>query len=145
MFHTFASPPTTVAAGLLGAPAASMPAALRALALSLGPDAFPCLSVRTSRRLSFACNGFAALIGAEEDTPEKGVNIRARAWFLVSALHVLRDGDGAPLSTQEEAWMIAEIEADFGEAVALLQARRGQPCSPIPARPALPCLGRVVS
>ncbi|MFT3769003.1 MAG: hypothetical protein QM820_26480 [Minicystis sp.] len=144
MFHTFESAPTTVA-GLLGAPADPMSAALRALALSLGPDAFPCLSARASRRLSFACNGFAALLGSGEDIPEKGASLRARAWFLVTALQALRDGSGEPLSTQEEAWMIGEIEADFGEAVALLQTHRGQPCSPIPARPAPPSAGRVVS
>lgn len=119
--------------------AEQMPAALRAMALALGAPPFAGLSLGTSRRLSFACNGFAALIGAAEDAPLAGMNLRSRACFLLSALSVLRSNDArSPLSVVDEAWMIAEIEADFGEALALFEARTGRPRSPVPTRPAIP-------
>jgi hypothetical protein len=115
-----------------------MPGALRAMARRLGEPSFASLSTGASRRLSFACNGFADLIQAGEGTTAGGENLRSGAGFLVSALSALRSSTGAPLSRGDETWMVAEIEADFGEALARFEARTGRPRSPVPLRPQIP-------
>lgn len=122
-----------------GAPAPSkMPTALRALARSLGAESFTGLSMGASRRLTLACNGFAELIQAAEEAPDAGLTLKGSARFLVSALTSIRSTDGAlPLSEQDEAWMIAEIESELGEAIAMFDVQMGRPRGTAPPRPAL--------
>ncbi|WP_433933643.1 hypothetical protein AB3662_04640 [Sorangium cellulosum] len=147
MIH--ASTPTTPAApsgampgeGLVSvAPsrAERMPTDLRALALCLaGP--FAGLSEGARRCLALRCDGFAELIQAQGAVAEAGDDVRSWPRFLLSALFALRSaGDAPPLSEQDEAWMVAEVEADFGEALARFEARTGRPPSRIPPRPTLP-------
>jgi hypothetical protein len=115
-----------------------LPAALHALALRLGGVPYAGLSSGASRRITFACNGLADLIRSGEDNPDTGMNLRGSAGFLLSALGALRWSDGAPpLSGADEAWLVAEIEAEFGEALALFEVRTGRTRSPVPPRPLL--------
>ncbi|WP_437968828.1 hypothetical protein WMF04_05815 [Sorangium sp. So ce260] len=114
-----------------------MPTDLRALALCLaGP--FAGLSPRARRCLALRCDGFAELLEAQGTLPDAADELRSWPRFLLSALFALRSaGDAPPLSEQDEAWMVAEVEADFGEALALFEVRTGRPRSPIPPRPPL--------
>lgn len=115
-----------------------MSTVLRALARSLGDPSFTGLSMRASRRLTLACNGFAELIQAAEATPDKGKSLKGSARFLVSALAALRAPSCAlPLSERDEAWLLAEIESELGEAIALFDAQMGRPRSAVPPRPTL--------
>ncbi len=123
------SPPATCH----GAPSAGpMPGALRDLALGMWARPFAGLTAGAVRRLVSACHAFAALI-------EAGADARSGPCFLVSALSALRGREGElPLSDQDEAWMISEVESELGEARARMDARAGRPCSPPAARSPLP-------
>lgn len=115
-----------------------MPTDLRALALCLASP-FAGLSTRARRRLALRCDGFAELIEAQGALPDAVDDLRSWPRFLLSALFALRSAEDAPpLSEQDEAWMVAEVEADFGEALALFEVHTGRPRSPIPPRPLLP-------
>ncbi|XYH92848.1 hypothetical protein ACMHYB_33895 [Sorangium sp. So ce1128] len=115
-----------------------MPTELRALALCLA-DPFAGLSESARRRLALRCNGFAELIQAQGTLADAGDDLRSWPRFLLSALFALRAAhDASQLSEQDEAWMVAEVEADFGEALALFDARTGGPRGPVPPRPLLP-------
>ena len=115
-----------------------MPMALRALARSLGAQSFAGLSMGASRRLTLACNGFAELIQAAEETPDVGATLKGSARFLTTALPSIRSTDGAlPLSEQDEAGMIAEIESELGEAIALFDVQMGRPRGVAVPRPAI--------
>jgi hypothetical protein len=119
-----------------------MAASLNALASCLGGP-FADLTAGTRIRLAAMCDGFAELIRAGEDAPDRGISSRSSAGFLVSALFALRSAVGAlPLSKEDEAWMVAEIEADLGDERALLEARTGRPRSSVPPRPLLVHRGR---
>ncbi len=115
-----------------------MPAALRVLGARLGGP-FGGLSDGARDRLAEACLAFAALIEAGEIAPDGGVNLRPWPRFLLSALFALElTADALAMTEEDEAWLIAEVEADLGEARALLQERRGEPRTPVPPRPPLP-------
>lgn len=122
--------------GIAEAPfAAQMATSLRTQAMRFGAGPLSVLSTSSARRLSFVCNGFAALIEAAEAT---GLHMRSRASFLVSALASLGGAEARALLTEvEEVWMVAEVEHEFGEAIALFEARTGQPHTPAPPRPVL--------
>jgi len=115
-----------------------MPAALRALTVRLD-GRFGGLSEGARERLAAACATFAWLIEATEERPEGSPNLRPWPRFLLSALFSLElTADGLPLSEDDEAWLVAEVEADLGEARALFQVHLGQPPTPVPPRPPLP-------
>jgi hypothetical protein len=115
--------------------AARIPAAFRALAVRLhGP--FAHLSAGTRHRLASACDAFAELIEAAYDARGGGNDVRSWARFLLSALFSLELTDHVlPLSAEDEAWLLAEVEADLGEARARAEARLGRLRSPVPPRP----------
>ncbi|WP_437486923.1 hypothetical protein WME75_04880 [Sorangium sp. So ce1014] len=140
---SIAAAPSSAALGdglALDAPsrAERMPTDLRALALCLaGPFAGLSKSARWS--LARRCDSFAELIETQGALPDAADDVRSWPRFLLSALFALRSaGDAPPLSEQDEAWVVAEVEADFGEALALFEGRTGRPRSPIPPRPLLP-------
>lgn len=118
-----------------GAPSAGpMPGALRDLALGMGARPLAGLTAGAARGLVSACHAFAALIEADPG-PDAGFG----PCFLVSVLSALRGREGElPLSDQDEAWMISEVESELGEARARMDARAGRPCSPLAARSPLP-------
>lgn len=118
-----------------GAPSAGpMPGALRDLALGMGDRPLAGLTIGAIRHLVSACHAFAALIEADP-----GADVRFGPCFLVSALSALRGREGElPLSDEDEAWMISEVESELGEARARKDARAGWPCSPPAARSWLP-------
>jgi len=129
--------PSPTAGGALFA--RQMATSLHEQALGFGAAPFEALSAQGARRLSFVCNGFAALIEEGEDTPDAGMSLRSRACFLVSAVASLRAAEGSPpLAAGYEAWMLAEVEHEFGQAISLLESRTGRPHAPSPPRPALP-------
>ena len=104
---------------------ARMPAALRALGDRLARP-FGGLSAPARARLVSACTSFADMIEAGEDAPGDGINLRGWPRFLLSALFALElTVEVLPLSAEDEAWLVAEIQADLGEARALLEARAG--------------------
>jgi hypothetical protein len=111
-----------------------MPGALRDLALGIGADPFAGLTAGAIRRLVTACHGFAALIEAEP-----GANARFGPCFLMSVLSSFRGREGEPpLSDQDEAWVISEVESELGEARARIDVRAGRPWLSPAARPAFP-------
>jgi hypothetical protein len=115
-----------------------MPVALRALADRLGGP-FGGLSAGARTQLAAACHAFACLIEAGEDMPDGGANLRPWPRFLLSALFSLElTRDALPLTHDDEAWLVAEVEADLGEARALLEERTGAPRTAVPPRPPLP-------
>src|SRR5258707_358994 len=92
---------------------ARMPAALRTLAVRLD-DPLGGLSAGARTRLSAACSTFAWLIEAGEDLPEGSLNLRPWPRFLLSALFALElTVEALPLSEGDEAWLVAEVEADL--------------------------------
>ncbi|WP_437728712.1 hypothetical protein [Sorangium sp. So ce861] len=124
---TMPAPGATLAgAGLTpGSPsrAERLPTDLRALARCLGGP-FAGLSSRGRRRLAFLCDGLAVLSQAQEHRPGAGDDARSWPGFLLSALFALRyDEEASPLSAQDEAWVLAEVEADFREALAAFGVR----------------------
>ncbi|MDC0680842.1 hypothetical protein [Sorangium atrum] len=125
--------PTLAGADLaLGSPprAERLPTDLRALARSLGGP-FAGLSSRARWRLASLCDGLAVLIQAQDHHRGAGDSVRSWPGFLLSSLLALRfDGEASPLSAQEEAWVVAEVEADFEEAFAAFRVRRAPGCSP---------------
>ncbi|KYG04403.1 hypothetical protein BE21_46950 [Sorangium cellulosum] len=61
---------------------------------------------------------------AQEHRPGAGDDVRSWPGFLLSALFALRsDEEAPPLSEQDEAWVVAEVEADFREALAAFGVR----------------------
>jgi len=111
-----------------------MPGALRDLALGMETRPLAGLTSGAGRRLVSACHAFAGLIEAAP-----GADARFGPCFLVSVLSALRGREGElPLSDQDEAWMISELESELGEARARMASRAGRPCSPPAARPPLP-------
>jgi hypothetical protein len=117
--------------------ARQMAAALRAHAIC--PPPFAGVSPDAATLLTSACNRMAEIIQAGEGVPEVGMNLRSGASFLLSTLSALRAVAGRrPLSAAHEAWMLAEIECEVGEASALLETRSGRFPAPVPSRPDLP-------
>jgi hypothetical protein len=127
----------------LGSPLATsvgpMPSALRDLALGMGARPVAGLTSSAVRSLVSACHAFASLIEAEP-----GADARFGPCFLMSVLSSLRARESEPpLSDQDEAWVISEVESELGEARARMDARAGRPWSPPAARPPFPLrLGR---
>lgn len=100
-----------------------LPTDLGALARCLGGP-FAGLSSMARRRLAFLCDGLAALIHAQGHRPGAGDDARSWPGFLLSALFALRSVEEAsPLSEQDEAWVVAEVEAGFAEASAVFGGR----------------------
>jgi hypothetical protein len=96
-----------------------MPGALRALALGIVARPLGGLTAGADQRLVSACHAFAALIEAEP-----GADVRFGPCFLVSVLSTLRRREGEPpLSDQDEAWMISEVESSLCAARARMDAR----------------------
>jgi hypothetical protein len=121
------------ATGHRAASAGPMPVALRDLALGLGACPLGGLTAGAGRRLVSAFHAFAALIEANP-----GADVRFGPCFLVSVLSALRGREGAPpLSDQDEAWIISEVESELCEAQARTDARAGRSCSLPAARPPL--------
>jgi hypothetical protein len=111
-----------------------MPGALRDLALGIGTRPLAGLTAVAVRRLVSACHAFAALIEAEP-----GADARFGPCFLVSVLSSLRGREGEPpLSNQDEAWVISEVESELGEARARMDVRAGRRWSPPAACPPFP-------
>jgi hypothetical protein len=106
-----------------------MPGALRQLALGMGASPLAGLTTGAAGRLVSAFHAFAALIEADPVA-----DARFGPCFLVSMLSVLRRRGGAPLSEQDEAWVIAEVESELDEARARMVARADLRRSPFPAR-----------
>ncbi len=122
----------------LGSPLATsagpMPGALRDLALDIGDHPLAGLTAGAVGHLVSACHAFATLIEAEP-----GADARFGPCFLMSVLSSLRGREGEPpLSDQDEAWMVSEVESELGEARARMDARTGRPWSPRAARPLFP-------
>ena len=111
--------------------AGPMPGALRDLALGIGARPLAGLTAGAVRHLASACHAFAALIEAEP-----GAEARFGPCFLLSVLSSLGGRQGEPpLSDQDEAWVISEVESELVEARARMDARAGRPCSRPVARP----------
>lgn len=100
----------------------NMPSALRAMALSLGAPDYAGLSMNAVRRLSLVCTGFAELIQTADTSLGATAPFAGSARFLLSALASLR-ADDALLSERDEAWMIAEVESEFSDALALFNVQ----------------------
>lgn len=126
------SPDSSSAMFREGPYARPMSGALRALALDIGDSPLAGLTSGAVRRLASACRAFAALIEADP-----GADARFGPCFLMSVLYALRGGRG-PLSTQDEAWILAEVESELDEARARVQARAGRWHFAPAARPPLP-------
>jgi hypothetical protein len=135
------APSTSAAQGDVPPSAATkarMPMALRALADRLG-SSFGGLSAGARARLAAACLTFADVIQAGEDAPDGGVNLRPWPRFLLSALFSLElTVDVLTITEADEAWLVAEVEADVDGARALLLARTGIAPACAPTVPPLP-------
>ncbi len=118
----------------LATPTGPMPGALRDLALGIGAHPLAGLTASAVRRLVSACQAFAVLIEAEP-----GADACFGPCFLMSVLSSLRGREGEPpLSDQDEAWVISEIESELVEARARMDARAGRPWALLAARSPFP-------